>query len=435
MRDRQVKHVAVIGAGAMGLAAAYQLLQQGYKVDVYEKNDVIGGMSASFDFDGMRIEKFYHFVCGPDYPLFGILKELDIFNKLKWTETKMGFYYQGQLYKWGNPLYLLNFSQASLSDRLRYGVHLFLASKRSKWADLDTVDALTWIKKAIGERAYNIFWKPLFELKFYDYQTNISAAWIWTRIKRVALSRKNIFVERMGYIEGGSDTFFSAIANAIEKMGGHIYLNQPVQNVNVVDNKITGIYLADGEEKIYDYVISTVPLPYVNRLIPDLPKDIKEKLNRANNVGVVCVILKLTQALTENFWLNINDDSIQIPGMIEYSNLNPLTEKVLYVPFYLHKDNPQYTESDDQFISKVFEYAAKVNPHFSGKWVLAEKVHRYEYAQPVCTPGYLETIPAIKSDIQGLYIADTSYYYPEDRSISESVRLGREIAVQVMGDS
>jgi hypothetical protein len=30
--------------------------------------------------------------------------------------------------------------------------------------------------------------------------------------------------------------------------------------------------------------------------------------------------------------------------------------------------------------------------------------------------------------VRGLVLADTSHYYPEDRSISESMRLGRELA-------
>ena len=34
----------------------------------------------------------------------------------------------------------------------------------------------------------------------------------------------------------------------------------------------------------------------------------------------------------------------------------------------------------------------------------------------------------MRSEIEGLFIADTSYYYPEDRSISESIHLGKQLA-------
>ena len=44
--------IAVIGAGPMGLAVAYQLAKDGYYPVVFEADDRIGGQAASFDFDG-----------------------------------------------------------------------------------------------------------------------------------------------------------------------------------------------------------------------------------------------------------------------------------------------------------------------------------------------------------------------------------------------
>lgn len=35
------------------------------------------------------------------------------------------------------------------------------------------------------------------------------------------------------------------------------------------------------------------------------------------------MILKLKHPVSENFWMNISDPGIAIPGVIEYSNLNP----------------------------------------------------------------------------------------------------------------
>lgn len=59
---------AIVGSGPMGLMAAMELLKKGHQVDVYERDDRIGGMSADFDFDGLRIERYYHFICKTDFP-------------------------------------------------------------------------------------------------------------------------------------------------------------------------------------------------------------------------------------------------------------------------------------------------------------------------------------------------------------------------------
>ena len=53
---------------------------------------------------------------------------------------------------------------------------------------------------------------------------------------------------------------------------------------------------------------------------------------------------------------------------------------------------------------------------------------RYEFAQTVCGPGFLAKLPPMQTSIRGFLMADTAYYYPEDRSISESIRIGRDLA-------
>ena len=53
-------HVAVIGAGFCGLAAAYELGKHGIRVTVLERDVEIGGLAGSLRVDGVRLEKFYH---------------------------------------------------------------------------------------------------------------------------------------------------------------------------------------------------------------------------------------------------------------------------------------------------------------------------------------------------------------------------------------
>ena len=45
--------------------------------------------------------------------------------------------------------------------------------------------------------------------------------------------------------------------------------------------------------------------------------------------------------------------------------------------------------------------------------------------------GFAAMLPPVETAIRGLQIADTCFYYPEDRGIAESVRLGRQMAERV----
>ncbi len=59
----------VIGAGPMGLAAAYQVLEDSHQVDVVDASQELGGMAGHFAFGGISIERLYNFVCRADTPI------------------------------------------------------------------------------------------------------------------------------------------------------------------------------------------------------------------------------------------------------------------------------------------------------------------------------------------------------------------------------
>ena len=54
------ERIAVLGAGPMGLAVAYQLVRDGHNPVVFEADDRVGGMTATFDVSGLEIERYYH---------------------------------------------------------------------------------------------------------------------------------------------------------------------------------------------------------------------------------------------------------------------------------------------------------------------------------------------------------------------------------------
>lgn len=422
------KRFAIVGAGPMGLMAAMEILKAGHEVDVYERDDRIGGMSAAFDFDGLLIERYYHFVCKTDDPLFELMAELGISDKLKWTDTKMGFYCQGRLYKWGTPFALLGFDKLGWLDKFRYALHVMRTKSISDWRALDKVGVTDWLVRNLGKRTYKVLWERLFYLKFYEYKDKLSAAWLGTRIKRVALSRRNLFQESLGFIEGGSETLLQKMQEFILARGGRIHLSAGIDRVNAPDSKVESITVR-GETTRVDGVISTAPIQYVPRLVPELPESFVARIRALENIPVVCVILKLKQPLSENFWMNICDEGIDIPGVIEYSNLNPgAGPAIVYAPFYMPKTHPKFARDNAAFIEETLAYLPKLNSMFSRDWVLAAHCHRYEYAQAVCPPGYYDLLPPMQTPIQGFCMADTAYYYPEDRSICESVKVAKALA-------
>lgn len=423
--------IAVLGAGPMGLAVAWQLAKDGHAPVLFEADDRVGGMTASFDFNGLTIERYYHFHCISDTAFLEMLEELGLAEKMRWVETRMGYWYQGRLQAWGNPVALLQFKGLGWMAKFRYGLHAFLCSKRNDWKPLDQVEAIGWIKRWVGSEAWEILWRRLFDYKFYDYSEGLSAAWIWSRIRRIGRSRYNLFREKLGYLEGGSDTLLTSLKEDIEAMGGQVRLQSPISRVVITDGAVRGVEIS-GQFEPFDKVISTIPLPFLPAIMPDLPDEILCSFKSKRNIAVVCVIVKLRQALTDNFWLNTNDPDMDIPGLVEYTNLRPLDQHVVYVPFYMPGEHPKFAESDEVFLDKVRRYLKRINTALTDADFIDMRASRYRYAQPICEPGYLETLPPVQLPVIGLWAADTSYYYPEDRGISESIGFGRSMAKEAI---
>ena len=94
-------------------------------------------------------------------------------------------------------------------------------------------------------------------------------------------------------------------------------------------------------------------------------------------------------------------------------------------------EHKKFRDSDQVFIEKVKKYLKKINKNLLDEDFIDIRASRYRFAQPICEPDFLSKLPPVKSPIDGLWIADTSYYYPEDRGISESIDFGRMIANDV----
>src|SRR4030095_14967574 len=151
-------------------------------------------------------------------------------------------------------------------------------------------------------------------------------------------------------------------------------------------------------------VVSTAPLPYLPALVADLPAEFAARIRAIQNIPVACVILKLKHAVSDTFWMTISDPGIAIPGVIEYSNLNPGTresEHILYAPFYMPKTNPKWSQPNEELIDEVIGYLGRLNPDFRPDWVIARHCHRYDLAQTICPPGFAAMLPPMRTPIEG----------------------------------
>jgi len=435
----QSKHAVVIGGGLAGLSAGYDLARLGYRVSLLEAGPDFGGLASSFNFGGRMVERYYHFICRNDFDLFEMIAELGLSEQLHWRQTRTAFYSNRRMYDFGTPFDLLGFDSIPLAQRIRFGFHILWSRYLKEWEELDRIPAKAWLIRNIGQQAYDAIWHPLLKVKFGAFYDQISAAWIWHRIWRVAKSRQGLLAPEMfGYLENGSASLYEPLASRLCEMpGSSVQTGARVERIAVEDGKVTGVITGAGCIPC-DRVVSTVPTSILCGLLPGRDDPYFSKVRAIQSIGVVCMLLSLSQPFSPYYWMNINDERISYNGIIEYTNLNThLRDRgtyLLYIPYYLSADEPRFSFSNRDLFDEYVQSLQLINPHFDSMQIMGWKVWRDPYAQAICKTNFRELVPGIRTPIRGLYMTDSSQFYPEDRTLSAAIRLGRKAAHLVRED-
>ena len=131
------------------------------------------------------------------------------------------------------------------------------------------------------------------------------------------------------------------------------------------------------------------------------------------------------------------DPALPFVGLIEHTNFIPPERydgrRFLYVANYLAPGDPLLALSADGLLDRYEAGLRKVNPAFERSWVRERWLHREPAAQPIVTVGYPERIPALRTPVDGLVLANTTQIYPEDRGTNYAVRLGGDAAAALLG--
>jgi protoporphyrinogen oxidase len=420
----------VIGAGPAGLKAAHTLLKSGLDVTLLESGPILGGLASSFDLQGTRIERYYHFICRGDDHLQDTLRELGLAHKLHWRDSRMAYFVDGTLFPFLTPWELLRFRPLRLVDRLRAGLAVKRA-QRMKEEDLAPQRAIAWLRRMFGDDAYRVIWEPLMRFKFAEHAEEVSAAWIWARMVRLSRSRVSPWREELGYLEGGSQVVLEGLGRDFAARGGRIVLGAPVEQIVLEGGRATGVRVG-GERLAADVVISTITTSRFRQLARGLDGDYVRKLEQIPTIGIFCLLLRLRERVTPFFWVNTHDPRVPFAGMIEYTNLNPIPElggdHILYVPQYLSADDPRYAQSDEDVLRAYTDALALINPAFDRRWIKFHAVFRDRFAQPICLTDYRATTPGFATPVANLFLTDSCQLHPHDRSISGSFGLGLEAA-------
>ena len=435
--------VGIIGGGVAGLAAAYHLTKQGHFAEVFEQAPFLGGQASTFDVFGGRLERGYHHLFVSDTDMTELIHELGLGDGLAWLESSVGFFHGGKVWDFATPLDLLRFKPLSVAQRIRVGIWTLLLQKTRGYRKFENVTAKDWLISHMGRTGYQVIWEPMLRGKFGESHDRIGMTWIWCKVRLRVASRKGAGQrERLGYPMGSFGEVIEVLAQRIGELGGVVHTSAAVSQIVESEGSATALDVAlDGsqsERREYDAVIATTPSYVFTRLAPPMPKEYQDKLERIKYLSAVLMVLVLDRQFTDKYWLNIADPDMPFVALIEHTNLIDRKlyggKHILYISNYPSRDSDMYKKSAEELMDLFVPHLQKINPDFDRSWVIEYHHHRVDGAQPIVGVNYAAGIPDHRTPLKGLYLANTTQIYPEDRGTNYSVRMGRQVAQMVMDD-
>ena len=431
--------VCVIGGGVAGMASAYRLMQRGHSVALYEASPYLGGLVRTFEVGGTRLEAFYHHLFSTDTTILSLIDELGFGDRMRWIDSKVGWFTEGKIYPFVTPLDLLRFSPLPLLDRAKLGMMGLTLRKRDDWEEFEHVTAKDWIEKNVSKNVFDKVWGPLLHGKYGEAYDEIAMAWLWSKIHLRFASRKGgpLQKEQLGYLTGSFALYIEELERRLRDGGVDVHTNAPVERITAEGGRASGI-VVNGTSVAADAVVAAVPSSIFKKMAPPLTPDYERRLDAVGWQFALCMVITLKQPLSHIYWMNIADRDMPFLAIVEHTNFvgpeNYGGNHIVYISNYLEPGHEYFNLSEEQLWALFEPALKKINPQFGPDWVTGRWLFKGPYAQPIITTEYRDKNPDHRTPIEGLYLENMTQIYPEDRGQNYSIKMGEEVAEMVVAD-
>lgn len=406
-----MKKVIIIGAGVSGLASGIRLLKMGFDVEIYEKNEKVGGRMYQIEKNGFKFD------VGPTIVMMPEIYE-EIFE---YSGANPKDYINMQLL---NPMYDIHFK-----DQTKLRVSTDLTQLINQLEKIDPKDAQGYLayladvyKRFLIAKEHFLmesytkpsqFFNPksiyhLLRLRTLNSAYDSISSFVTDEKLRQALSFQTLYIGvspftgpsiytiipmiellyGVWYIKGGMYEMANQMKRRFLEMGGKIHLNENVSEILITDKKAYGI-MSNDEEHHADYILTNADFPYANKeLIKDeknkgkyTTKKIHQMSYSASSLVIYLGLDKKYQTnvhtlrFAEDFKKNINDlfefNVPDDPSFYMYSptqvdsTLAPQGKEIIYVLVpvpSLHKGMTSWSDAyRDKYVDQIIDMISQID--------------------------------------------------------------------------
>jgi len=445
----------IIGAGPAGLTAALEALKLGIPAIVYEKDDVVGGISRTvrykeyrFDIGGHRfftrvpeIQKIWEEILGPD-----------LLTRPRLSRV----YYNDRFFDY--PIKPLNALRGlGPAESLR-----IIASYT--WGQLfpseEERNFEQWVSNRFGRRLYEIFFKSYTEKVWGMSCTEISADWAAQRIKNLDLATalKNALfgsrsrddelvtslIDHFQYPRLGPGMLWERCRELLATEGCPTFTGTEVVRVRHDAGRIVAITLRDRagreSEQSGAHFVSTMPIrELLNCFDPAPPPEVLEAANRLRHRDFLMVALIVDRAdVFPDNWIYVQSPRVRVGRIQNFKNWSPAMvpdprTSSLGLEYFVQEGDELWSAADDELIDLGRRECEKLGLLRTSE-VTDGFVMRVPKAYPVYDSDYSDAMNRVRDHVAGfpnLYLVGRNgqhRYNNQDHSMLTALYAVRNLA-------
>jgi protoporphyrinogen oxidase len=374
-------HVAVLGAGVCGLAAAWELLRSGAarQVTVLEAEERPGGMARSVhDPSGLQADLGPHRIHTEIEEIDALLGEL-CDREMHWVERRSAMWVEGQWveypFRLGGVLKLFG-----PIEFLRMGLSAAWAKTSALWrprpANFDE-----HMRRAFGARVWSRVLKPYStkvwkidprEISVKAAEVRVSAGSMTKMAKRLLMGGREkqgqeTALKRFRYLRGGVESLVRRLEERVREAGGVIECGARIEEILCEGESHWRIRHSGGETEA-NAVLSTIPVTQMTPMLQGVVEEPAPEKNLAAleylAIHLVFLVINRPQA-TPNHWLYFPGEDLCFNRGYESKHFwrdeaAPADQTLLCLEITARPHTPLHAADEEELIARTHEDLTRI---------------------------------------------------------------------------
>ncbi len=442
--------IVILGAGAAGMSAAYELYRNKMNVTIIEKDNQVGGLAKTYQFGEFRTDNGPHRFYSKNKYLYDMIGDLLGEHWIK-VNRFTRFYINGKYFKY--PIEIVDTLKGlGFTGSAKVMRDFLIAKSKNTFAKKEPANFEDYIVSNFG--------RTLAELNMLNYTekiwgipcSQISIDWADQRIKELSFlgvvkdallgsgKKAKSLVDEFYYPDMGTGLIYEKIKEIIEK-DNKIMLNNEVKKINHKGNKIISVETENNGKKIVtkcDTLVSSIPITdLINCMQPGADQEVKDAMKKIRFRSQVYLFMTLNkERVSKDNWIYFPDKHIPIGRIHEPKNfsskMSPDGKTSLFIEFFCFENDEIWNMEKEKLFDTAIGWLDKLG-FVKREEVIDYYIKKQHAVYPVYDLEYKKHLTALKSYLDKfenlMYIGRPGRfkYTNQDHSIEMGVMAARSI--------